>query len=53
MEHLWRHLHENYRNPELEYLHLTLSSRLQFGKAKLEGLEHYALMTLERLSLQC
>jgi hypothetical protein len=48
----WEHLPADQKGPQLESLHHTLMNRIDFIKVKLEGLEHYAHVTLERLEVQ-
>lgn len=47
----WVHLPHEQKSPELQDLHETLESRLDFLSVKLEGLENYAHVTLERLNV--
>lgn len=47
----WDRLPEGRRDPELRELHDTLLSRLGFLTVKLEGIENYAFVTLERLNI--
>lgn len=51
MEYYWSHLPQEKKSPELQDLHETLESRLDFLSVKLESLENYAHMTLERLNV--
>ncbi|ORY71048.1 uncharacterized protein BCR38DRAFT_415789 [Pseudomassariella vexata] len=51
-DYYWEQLPEEEKTPELEGLHKVLLSRLDFVTAKLEGLKHYADVSLERLKLQ-
>jgi len=51
MESFWDHLPPE-KQQELSALHLSMLSRLDFFKAKLEGIENYAHTTLERLNIQ-
>lgn len=52
LEYFWLHLKEEEQgNPRLEELHRTLKSRLEFLSVKLEGIENYAHVSLERLSI--
>ena len=48
----WNILPQENKVPELRSLHDTLQSRLDFYKAKLEGLESYSHVTMERLNAQ-
>lgn len=49
----WCHVPDEFRTqPGASRLHYTLVSRLDFMKAKLEGLEHYADVSLARLDIQ-
>lgn len=48
----WAELPEQRKTPELIKLHQTMLSRLDFYKVKLEGIEHYASITMERLNIQ-
>jgi hypothetical protein len=49
----WDQLPDEFRElPGAGRLHRTLTSRLDFMTAKLEGLEHYAHVSLERLDIQ-
>ncbi|KUI53351.1 hypothetical protein VP1G_00821 [Cytospora mali] len=47
----WHSLPEEKKDPALHGLHGTLLSRLEFLTVKLEGIENYAFVTLERLSI--
>lgn len=47
----WDHLPDKQKRPELQNLHESLESRLEFLSMKLEGLESYAYVTLERLNI--
>ncbi|ROV87777.1 hypothetical protein VMCG_10788 [Cytospora schulzeri] len=49
--HFWHSLSKEKRDPALRELHDTLLNRLEFLTVKLEGIENYALVTLERLSI--
>lgn len=51
LESFWFHLPKNKKSPALKDLHHTLSSRLAFLSVKLEGIENYAHVTLERLNI--
>lgn len=52
LHYYWDHLpQELMPDPELQDLHETLESRLDFLSVKLEGLENYAHVTLERLNV--
>ncbi len=45
-------LAEEHNTPEVDKLHRSLLSRLEFYRAKLKGIENYAFTTLARLDLQ-
>lgn len=47
----WEHLPDKDKRQELEKLHLDLLSCLDYVKVKLEGLEHYSYVSLERLNM--
>lgn len=47
----WDELSTAEKSPELKDLHETLESRLDFLSVKLEGHEHYAHVSLERLNV--
>lgn len=47
----WECLPEERKDPALRELHKTLLSRLNFLTVKLEGIENYAFVTLERLNI--
>lgn len=47
----WERLPDGHKRPELQNLHETLESRLEFLSVKLEGLGNYAYVTLERLNI--
>lgn len=47
----WYNLSEEKKDPALRGLHDTLLSRLEFLTVKLEGIENYAFVTLERLNI--
>lgn len=48
----WDNLPPEDKTPELKKLHESLLIRLEYITTKLEGLEHYVHVTLERLSIQ-
>lgn len=52
MHAFWEELPPEDRLPELQKLHCTLLSRLDFIGVKLEALEHYTNVTLERFHIQ-
>lgn len=47
----WDHTPAEKKSPELEDLHETLINRLDFLTVKLQGIESYAYVTLERLGI--
>lgn len=47
--HFWENLSEDWKTPEMRKVHQSLMSRLDFMTTKLEGLESYAHISLERL----
>ncbi|RYP57983.1 hypothetical protein DL769_009170 [Monosporascus sp. CRB-8-3] len=47
----WDTLEEQRKDPVMQKIHLTILSRLDFMSAKLEGLESYTQVTLERMDL--
>ncbi|KAG8158335.1 hypothetical protein KVR01_012096 [Diaporthe batatas] len=49
--HFWDHLPAEKKSPELTKLHKTLLERLNFLTVKLQGIENYAHVTLERLGI--
>lgn len=48
----WDNLPIEQKTPSLQCLHRSILSRLDFIKVKLEGLDNYAHVSLERLNLQ-
>jgi hypothetical protein len=52
MDKFWAKLPEDKRSAELESLHKSMLSRLDFYTVKLKGIENYAFTTLERLKIQ-
>ncbi len=48
----WSNLPQDQKVPELEKLHNTLLCRLKFIDIKLDGLDNFAHVSLERLNLQ-
>lgn len=51
LQYYWDRLPREHKSPGLQGLHETLESRLDFLSVKLEGLENYAHVTLERLDV--
>lgn len=51
LQYYWDQLPPEQKSPELRNLHETLESRLDFLSVKLEGLENYAHVTLERFNV--
>lgn len=51
MIHFWNNVPDEKRNPDLTKLHNSLLDRLNFLTVKLQGIENYAHVTLERLSI--
>lgn len=51
LQFFWQQIPEQEKTPALTDLHQTLESRLAFLTIKLEGVENYAHVTLERLSI--
>lgn len=47
----WQGLPDEKKDPALRGLHDTLMSRLEFLTVKLEGIDNYAFVTLERLNI--
>ncbi|RYP19973.1 hypothetical protein DL765_003022 [Monosporascus sp. GIB2] len=47
----WDNIEKHQRDPALQKIHQTILSRLDFVSVKLEGLESYTQVTLERMDL--